>query len=1273
MAHDTDDVSTPSARFTLSRRDLLRLAGAGLAVSALPELAGCTPDESADDEKLAASATWVELRRRDDLVVLRLGLIGLEVRDADSATPPAGLTLQGRLYLARTGESDAYVLVDFPPQHILEQAWLEPTATDTEKPTAKQLAQHMAAGASRLSFFIPPAVEAIPWEVEPLLTALTTLELHVAHNAWDEPSVRMAPPVFTLAKAQSLPGDPGGTQLGTALRAVRGRSRSSTWALQSPGASSSATPTGDARDSMPVPKPPTSLDTAIELPARLVISPNRHATWQHAAAPVMSSQGRVELWHSRMSAAEGWMRTIRALDCLDARFDANGDSRPLKEPFLASLSSSDRAGLVHLTSNYQMAGDDGTPVTRAVPVERLMLSALGGWLEAHGTWSTRSAWPNIGAWQHSAVMGRDQKVVVTYHGALYPFGHAAVLVKVTERKFLPGYEDTAWLWQRFFVVVKEPVKTYEGGDTALGRALPFTSVRFKTLVTPTLDAPTGPLVAGMPDSRWINVGGDAFRFEVEAFDHDGNAHTFDTACMFLDSKDILSAFPPKGTADQVVADLWAHAASGRRRFSSLRGQRVAFAPSQTLDDTRYTVRELALTARATPGAKTAFAPTLVEAELVLDAAAALSGTQVASSFKYLQHYLDNGFDVVGQAVKNATGAFMELATGASAAVLDLGSRSDRSGGFVNPDMAITALSRTQGLLAGDPSKFLGAGASFDPANFFSMLTGKLFGVVSLADLVKAVGGAALLEQAPRFITQALDAAQTVFGTFQKAAKAVGELKTLLQGDFKAALQALIANAGDAALSAAQKVLYARAREVMGAVGVTALQLMQQLESLSTDVDAVKAGIDGLVADIEAVAKANEDTDVEGLANTIVGHVKQARDALASIGVTLKTLALPIDAGLKAQVADLYSAVVSKLLPDQAAMDDFALAAKAFAKAEEAVKSQHVRVEWNPTIGGWPAGNEIFHPNDVKGLRLSIDLRGKSKPNLPAGASVRASLSDFELRLLGDDPFIALLFDRLVFSAGTSGKAEVDVVFRDVRFGGPLSFIETIRRFIPLDGFSDPPAIDVDATGLRASYSLPLPNVSVGIFSLENLAVSAGLDIPFVGKSLTVSFAFCSREAPFSLTVAMLGGGGFVGLTLGPDGVRLLEISLEAQAALAVDFGVASGSISVALGIYFAIEESDVRLTGYLRMRGCVDVLGLISASIELRLELGWEKDTQKVTGRASLEIEVSVLCFSTTVSFEVEKKFSGGNADPTLRQVLGYSGNDAPWEDYCGAFAPVTP
>jgi hypothetical protein len=104
------------------------------------------------------------------------------------------------------------------------------------------------------------------------------------------------------------------------------------------------------------------------------------------------------------------------------------------------------------------------------------------------------------------------------------------------------------------------------------------------------------------------------------------------------------------------------------------------------------------------------------------------------------------------------------------------------------------------------------------------------------------------------------------------------------------------------------------------------------------------------------------------------------------------------------------------------------------------------------------------------------------------------------------------------------------------------------------------------------------------------------------------------------------------------------------------------------GIYFRMEQDDAQLTGYLRIRGNVDALGLIKVSIELYMELRYEFSSNKLVGRAKLEIQVTIAFFSIGVNITVERKFAGSAHDPTFEDVmkpeLGYD----PFAEYVAAF-----
>ena len=179
-----------------------------------------------------------------------------------------------------------------------------------------------------------------------------------------------------------------------------------------------------------------------------------------------------------------------------------------------------------------------------------------------------------------------------------------------------------------------------------------------------------------------------------------------------------------------------------------------------------------------------------------------------------------------------------------------------------------------------------------------------------------------------------------------------------------------------------------------------------------------------------------------------------------------------------------------------------------------------------------------------------------------------------------------------------------------------------------------------------------------MFALTNISLGAHFKVPFIDESIETQFNFCTRENPFRLSVALFAGGGFFGITITPEQVRVLEASFEFGAA---DRGQPRRRERrrVDHGRHLLPPRDqrrrarDATLTGYFRLRGEVDVLGLISASIELYLEFTYETATGKAVGRATLTIEVEIFFFSFCVSISCEKKFAGSAGDPSFVDVMG--------------------
>lgn len=225
----------------------------------------------------------------------------------------------------------------------------------------------------------------------------------------------------------------------------------------------------------------------------------------------------------------------------------------------------------------------------------------------------------------------------------------------------------------------------------------------------------------------------------------------------------------------------------------------------------------------------------------------------------------------------------------------------------------------------------------------------------------------------------------------------------------------------------------------------------------------------------------------------------------------------------------------------------------------------------------------------------------------------------------------------------------------------------LRNYLEPANFADPPFLDVTPQGITAGYSLTIPAVSVGVVSIANIALGARLTLPFTGEPMRLRFNLSERQSPFTVSVAPFGGGGFFALAVGMDGVETLEASLEFGGCVAIDLGVASGGISLMAGIYLKIEvtSNHSQLTGYVRANGSLEVLGLISVTLEFYLGLDYDFGAGKAWGECRVSVKVEVLLFSASVTVTMRKQFAGSSGDPPFGIMMP----QPRWTAYASAFA----
>jgi hypothetical protein len=513
--------------------------------------------------------------------------------------------------------------------------------------------------------------------------------------------------------------------------------------------------------------------TALELPYRLVLSPVPEARWQHGTKPVEHT-GRTELWHTRLTSSATGIgpdlpTDVRALWSPDCDLpDVVGIANSGK-PFRMSLDALDRQMLVKLMSGFDEVDKHGHPFhPHTAQARRLALSSLGALLDAEGSWSPPSPDKvSLEEWRHLAAVGRDQYVRVVYRGFLKDLGHAASFVKVTERKFeyLNGTKNrVAVLRQRFFIIVREPVKYYSGaGHKFNGLNFPFPKVEILTHVTPNLlppedkacqlSDPTGiiysrpPAPNGKPRSVphracfWpmINSSNDFF-FQIAVTDLSGHRTTFPMPLLFVGSeanenKDVIAEIIKRNNAEP----------PSPRRTAVLGNASVCYAPIKpgAEGDPRLPTSSMVFRAACVKGISTDFAQFYPEIESAQVGIAAiqrlLQKPDATVGVKYPDCYIKTPG---GFGAGNPGELFLKLQKSFQ---LEFGDqvKSDALGGLATPSMAILGLSRIMGPVsakpptnpAADTESALGnvINNTFNPADFFQ--GAKILGGVDLSEIL----------------------------------------------------------------------------------------------------------------------------------------------------------------------------------------------------------------------------------------------------------------------------------------------------------------------------------------------------------------------------------------------------------------------------------------------------------------------------------------------------------------------------------------------------------
>lgn len=426
----------------------------------------------------------------------------------------------------------------------------------------------------------------------------------------------------------------------------------------------------------------------------------------------------------------------------------------------------------HITdSQYDHTGKHDLAIYRpkTLDVQDLSLSALGGFLRHDTnflppapalTYDGRAMFDglSIERWQHEIVMGRDILATVVYAGYLFPFGHKASLVKVTERIFthVGAYGIKAVLRQRMFIRIPVPLKSYPAvGQPNGGREWNAERVNFLTRETADIVDPTFELAIETNEpslSGRINLGtnpGLAFwprtamtdqaniRFELTI-----DGVRTEMPLIFVDR---IAAKNPDSLLPLVE---YYRAQPDTRRTANTGGQSLRFAKPVRDGDTSFATRSIKVSVQGLAessdnweginnryannglleGAdQPPFYPVMEAAEIRIEQVEMMSGSsQSTTTVRFDGDYVRNGFAMNAENTgkdnvvepRNLSEIFLYVVPDKDEKnsnvtemawiypKLQMGSSGNQSGGVGQPNTIIVGLSRNKGIVGASASDLI---------------------------------------------------------------------------------------------------------------------------------------------------------------------------------------------------------------------------------------------------------------------------------------------------------------------------------------------------------------------------------------------------------------------------------------------------------------------------------------------------------------------------------------------------------------------------------------
>jgi hypothetical protein len=429
-------------------------------------------------------------------------------------------------------------------------------------------------------------------------------------------------------------------------------------------------------------------------------------------------------------------------------------------------------------------------------------------------------------------------------------------------------------------------------------------------------------------------------------------------------------------------------------------------------------------------------------------------------------------------------------------------------------------------------------------------------------------------------------------------------------------------------------------------------------------------------DLKAEAKKIGLTPVLAKVNQAQQIASQAEDVLKSVGITLPTTDL-LDSLIPAKLSDFN---LSSIFPDFAGLNlsHMFSGLKLPEMDENKVKITHdldpqtrratvkadVKFELTESATLFSIG-----PLVLQMLTANFTATAKIEAE---GTTIRRSVNglingNWQVSV-GGLPVVLFNNTNLRFDDANGVRFEISPA--NIVLPGVMSFINDLLTVAKTGSSANGLTIGPIEKGYQCVLSLPIPDIQGATTGISNLTLGARLALLYSPKfQLMLGFFLATKEAPFSLTAFILGGGGYLecDATYTPDDGKLtcrVDLAVTASASLAIALGPIKGGVYVYLGITASFRsgggDNGLTIGALLLIRGNVDILGIVTACVSLMLEATYEGS--RFTARGTLSISIKICwCFTLSIHESVEYSLGGsgsksgrlGGAGPLYAQQGG--------------------